>query len=206
MLDYVLTETQILDFRSFDLRILFLGDMVGRRPYRGLGTAARPDQRLQARFRRGQWRERRRRLRHHRRDLSRTPRRRRRCGDHRQPCLGPARGAGIHRACASASATGQFSRPARRAAVPASYRPRTAPGCWSPTSWAGCSCTQLDDPFQAVDRELAACPLGEQADAVVIDFHAEATSEKVASAISSTAAPAWWSAPTPISRPPTIRS
>ena len=37
---------------------------------------------------------------------------------------------------------------------------------------------ELDDPFMAVERELAACPLGEQADAVVIDFHAEATSEK----------------------------
>jgi calcineurin-like phosphoesterase len=39
---------------------------------------------------------------------------------------------------------------------------------------------QLDDPFAAIDRELAACPLGEQADAVVIDFHAEASSEKQA--------------------------
>ncbi|WP_237154488.1 TIGR00282 family metallophosphoesterase [Oryzibacter oryziterrae] len=38
----------------------------------------------------------------------------------------------------------------------------------------------LDDPFAAVERELAACPLGEVADAVVIDFHAEATSEKQA--------------------------
>ena len=38
----------------------------------------------------------------------------------------------------------------------------------------------LDDPFAAVDRELAACPLGEQADVVVIDFHAEASSEKQA--------------------------
>jgi metallophosphoesterase (TIGR00282 family) len=38
---------------------------------------------------------------------------------------------------------------------------------------------ELDDPFQTVERELAACPLGEQADAVVIDFHAEATSEKI---------------------------
>jgi metallophosphoesterase (TIGR00282 family) len=37
----------------------------------------------------------------------------------------------------------------------------------------------LDDPFQAAERELAACPLGEQADAVIFDFHAEATSEKV---------------------------
>ena len=38
----------------------------------------------------------------------------------------------------------------------------------------------LDDPFAAVDRELAACPLGEAADAIVIDLHAEATSEKMA--------------------------
>jgi len=37
---------------------------------------------------------------------------------------------------------------------------------------------QLDDPFTVVERELEACPLGEQADAVIIDFHAEATSEK----------------------------
>jgi len=38
----------------------------------------------------------------------------------------------------------------------------------------------LDDPFAAVDRELNACPLGEVADAVVVDMHAEATSEKMA--------------------------
>src|ERR671926_161172 len=38
----------------------------------------------------------------------------------------------------------------------------------------------LDDPFAAVDRELEACPLGAAADAVVVDFHAEATSEKQA--------------------------
>ena len=40
----------------------------------------------------------------------------------------------------------------------------------------------LDDPFAAIDRELEACPLGEQVDAVVIDFHAEASSEKQAAA------------------------
>ncbi|MEZ5925343.1 MAG: TIGR00282 family metallophosphoesterase [Hyphomicrobiaceae bacterium] len=39
---------------------------------------------------------------------------------------------------------------------------------------------EQDDPFRAVDRELQACPLKEAADAVVIDFHAEATSEKQA--------------------------
>jgi 2',3'-cyclic-nucleotide 2'-phosphodiesterase len=38
---------------------------------------------------------------------------------------------------------------------------------------------ELDDPFRAAERELSACPLGTQADAVVFDFHAEATSEKM---------------------------
>jgi hypothetical protein len=38
----------------------------------------------------------------------------------------------------------------------------------------------LDDPFAAVEAELSACPLGEAADAVVVDMHAEATSEKMA--------------------------
>jgi 2',3'-cyclic-nucleotide 2'-phosphodiesterase len=38
----------------------------------------------------------------------------------------------------------------------------------------------LDDPFAAIDKELAACPLMNGADAIVIDLHAEATSEKQA--------------------------
>jgi 2',3'-cyclic-nucleotide 2'-phosphodiesterase len=38
----------------------------------------------------------------------------------------------------------------------------------------------LEDPFAAVDKELAACPLANGADAIVIDLHAEATSEKQA--------------------------
>lgn len=38
----------------------------------------------------------------------------------------------------------------------------------------------LDDPFAAVERELGACPLGEACDAVIVDMHAEATSEKMA--------------------------
>jgi metallophosphoesterase (TIGR00282 family) len=38
----------------------------------------------------------------------------------------------------------------------------------------------LDDPFAAVERELNACPLGEAADAIVVDIHAEASSEKMA--------------------------
>ena len=38
----------------------------------------------------------------------------------------------------------------------------------------------LDCPFRAVEHELNACPLKAGADAIVIDFHAEATSEKQA--------------------------
>ena len=38
----------------------------------------------------------------------------------------------------------------------------------------------LDDPFAAVEAELSAAPLGEVADMVLIDIHAEATSEKMA--------------------------
>ncbi len=37
-----------------------------------------------------------------------------------------------------------------------------------------------DDPFAAVERELAGAVLGKDVDAVVVDFHAEATSEKAA--------------------------
>lgn len=40
--------------------------------------------------------------------------------------------------------------------------------------------TDLDDPFRAVERELEACGLKSGADAILIDFHAEATSEKQA--------------------------
>lgn len=38
----------------------------------------------------------------------------------------------------------------------------------------------LDDPFAAIEAELAACPLGEGADAIFVDMHAEASSEKMA--------------------------
>ncbi|MGF3024708.1 TIGR00282 family metallophosphoesterase [Methylobacterium aquaticum] len=38
----------------------------------------------------------------------------------------------------------------------------------------------LDDPFAAAERELSACPLRDAADAVIVDVHAEATSEKEA--------------------------
>jgi metallophosphoesterase (TIGR00282 family) len=35
-----------------------------------------------------------------------------------------------------------------------------------------------NDPFTAVERELEACPLRQAVDAIVVDFHGEATSEK----------------------------
>jgi metallophosphoesterase (TIGR00282 family) len=38
----------------------------------------------------------------------------------------------------------------------------------------------LDDPFAAVERELAACALKTGADAIILDMHCEATSEKQA--------------------------
>ncbi|BEV10986.1 MULTISPECIES: TIGR00282 family metallophosphoesterase [unclassified Asticcacaulis] len=38
----------------------------------------------------------------------------------------------------------------------------------------------MDDPFAAVDKALESAPLGLVADAVVVDIHAEATSEKMA--------------------------
>jgi 2',3'-cyclic-nucleotide 2'-phosphodiesterase len=38
----------------------------------------------------------------------------------------------------------------------------------------------LDDPFAAAEAELSACPLGQGADAIVVDMHAETTSEKMA--------------------------
>jgi metallophosphoesterase (TIGR00282 family) len=36
----------------------------------------------------------------------------------------------------------------------------------------------MNDPFAAIGRELEACPLVEAADAIVVDFHGEASSEK----------------------------
>ena len=38
----------------------------------------------------------------------------------------------------------------------------------------------LDDPFASIERELSACALKREADAVILDFHCEATSEKQA--------------------------
>jgi len=41
---------------------------------------------------------------------------------------------------------------------------------------------EMDCPFRAIDHEVTACKLGRDADAIVVDMHAEATSEKQAMA------------------------
>jgi metallophosphoesterase (TIGR00282 family) len=38
----------------------------------------------------------------------------------------------------------------------------------------------MDDPFAAVEREISACPLRSGADAIIVDMHCEASSEKQA--------------------------
>src|SRR5476649_1554435 len=38
--------------------------------------------------------------------------------------------------------------------------------------------TPFDDPFRIINRELEACPLQSAADAIVVDFHDTATTEK----------------------------
>ena len=40
--------------------------------------------------------------------------------------------------------------------------------------------TELDCPFRAIDNEITVCALKSGADAIFVDFHAEATSEKQA--------------------------
>lgn len=40
----------------------------------------------------------------------------------------------------------------------------------------------LDDPFAAIEHEVSACPLGVGCDAIMIDMHAETSSEKMAMA------------------------
>ena len=69
-------------------------------------------------------------------------------------------------------------RRARRAAARPWSTPRTASARWSSTRIGRVFMTPFDDPFAVLNRELEACPLGEAADAIVVDFHCEASSEK----------------------------
>ena len=60
----------------------------------------------------------------------------------------------------------------------------------------------LDDPFAAVDRELMACPLGKPPTPSSSTCMPRRPARSRRWAISATAAPASWSAPTPMCRPP----
>ena len=105
-------------------------------------------------------------------------------------------------------ATGQFSDGHAGQRLPASSSPGTAPACCVANIMGRVFMhPELDDPFQAVERELGGLPAGR---AGAMRWSSISTprrpARRCASAISSTAAPAWSSAPTPISRPPTIRS
>ena len=60
--------------------------------------------------------------------------------------------------------------------APISSRRGTGNACWSSTRWVASSWTDRR-PFRAVEAAVAAAPLAEQADAIIVDFHTEATSE-----------------------------
>ncbi len=97
-----------------------------------------------------------------------------------QSHLGPARDPGVHRAPDAASAAGEFSgRHAGARRQPHRHGDR-ANASSSSTSWAASTWIPSTIPSRRVDRELEACPLGQVADAVIVDVHAEATSEKEA--------------------------
>ena len=98
-LDFILTDRNHRSAKDTLMRLLFVGDVVGRSgPRAARSSACRRSRALAARFRRRQRRERRRRLRHHRGDLRGLFRRRRRRDHARQPRLRPERGARVHRA------------------------------------------------------------------------------------------------------------
>ena len=176
------------------------------RPHRHLGTSARHDPRLGARSRHRQRRELRRRLRHHRGDLPGIHRRRRRRGHARQPCLGPARGAGVHRACAAADSPGEFSeghaRPRRRAGRYQERQARAGHQCHRPRLHdAVRRSLRRDRPANSKPVRWARRPMPSWSIST-----ARRPARSRASDFSATAAPASWSAPIPTCRPPIIRS
>ena len=179
-LDLVLTEREMIDFRSVvDACVSSSSATLSGRSGRNvlLERLPRPDPRLEARFRRRQRRERGRRLRHHRGDLQE-----------------------FVDAGADVITGGNHSWDQREALVfierapkllrPINYPPGT-PGRGAALIEAKNGARvlvvnvmgrvfmdALDDPFAAVERELAACALKRDADAIIVDIHCEATSEK----------------------------
>ena len=98
---------------------------------------------------------------------------------HRQSCLGPARGVGVHRPPSPICCARTIFPPARRAAAPGSSRRATAAASWSSMSWA----VFMDGArrsLRGASTTSWSCPLARPRDAIVVDFHAEATAEKMA--------------------------
>ena len=178
-LDYVLTETEMFDFRSVEtLRILFIGDVVGRTGRTAI-TEHLPGM-----------------IRDWKLDLVVVN------GENAAGGFGITEAiyqelldAGAdavtlgnhawdqHEALVFIERAPRLVRPrifrkARRAAAPRWSTPRTASARWSSTRMGRVFMEPFNDPFASIDRELDACPLREAADAIVVDFHGEATSEK----------------------------
>ena len=189
------------------MRILFIGDMVGRSG-RAIVLDRLPE--LIAEWKLDlvvrQRRERRRRLRHHRGDLPGIHRRRRRRGHARQPCLGPARGAGVHRARAAADPPDQLSarhaRPRRRDDRGQERRARAGHQRHGPHLHG--SARRSVRGGRARARRLRARNPAPTPSSSTCTARRPARSRRWA--ISPTAAPASWSARTPMCRPPTTAS
>ena len=130
----------------------------------------------------------------------------RRRGDARQSRLRPARGAGLHRAPAAARPPRQLSA-GHAGARRDDRRERQGRARCSVVNLLGrIFMDALDDPFAALDRELAACPLGAAATRSSSTSTPRRPARNRRSAISPTAGRASSSAPTPTCRAPTIAS
>ena len=92
------------------------------------------------------------------------------------------RGIGKRRWSSSNAPRSFFARsifpPARPAAVRLCARPKPAPTCSSSTRWAASSWTRSTTPSPRSTASLPLARLRQGADAIVVDIHAEATSEK----------------------------
>ena len=165
------------------MRLLFIGDVVGRAGSAAILAGELPKLRAawEPRFRRRQWRERRRRLRHHRGGLRRNSFRQRpefhALGNHafdqrealvfiaRQPRLHPPR---------------QLSARARPAAAPIFFEAKGGAQRARRSMCLGrVFMDALDDPFAAHRRETRSLFRSDAGcDAAVVDMHAEATRAK----------------------------
>ena len=210
-LDLVLTEREVIDLSRGSVRrkCAFSSSATSSgRSGRNVVLERLPGlvARLEARFRRRQRRERGRRLRHHRGDLQRIDRCRRRRHHARQSCLGPARGAGLHRARAAADPPGQLSdrhaRARRRPDRGQERRARARGQRHGPHLHGPARRSVRGDRARAC--RLSASSARPTPSSSTCIARRPARSRRWA--ISATAAPASSSAPTPMRRPPTIRS